>query len=132
MKFFNFILLAILFSGCSFFKKEDPTLLKKEDPLSKEALLEYQTCQINEDCVYAQNGSCDCNNGGEATAINRQKSLEFKLLFKEIPCTLKGGPWCPKGIATCVKNRCLWTKLPHIPEDSPQKFYPPPPPAINR
>ncbi len=77
-------------------------------PLPANELAKYQSCSIDEDCVYVQNGSCDCNNGGMGVAINRTKVAEFEKLFEKTECTTIKGAACNIGIPKCEQNKCLY------------------------
>ncbi len=92
-------------------------------------LQKFQICQLDEECVYAQNGSCDCNNGGKATSVNKANLSVFQNQFKKyVPCTKRGGPWCEDGVASCDKNKCSWDLNPPKSSNSdPNPMTPPPP-----
>jgi hypothetical protein len=77
-------------------------------PLSPSELAPYQTCSTDDDCVYAQNGSCDCNNGGMGVAINKTKAVEFAKLFESVACTKINGSSCLVGIPKCEQNKCMY------------------------
>jgi hypothetical protein len=77
-------------------------------PLSASELAKYQECATDDDCVYAQNGSCDCNNGGTGVAINKSKVDEFEKLFEKTECGTIKGASCTIGIPKCEQNKCLY------------------------
>ena len=81
-------------------------------PLSQAELAPYQVCAVDEDCVYAQNGSCDCNNGGIGVAINKSKGAEFAKLFENVSCTKINGASCSIGLPKCEQNKCIYYARP--------------------
>lgn len=85
-------------------------------PLSPAELAKYQDCTTDEDCVYVQNGSCDCNNGGMGNAINRKYVADFKKLFEKTECTDIKGASCTSGLPRCEQNKCLYYAriIPHV------------------
>lgn len=95
--------LLVASTGCDLFRKSQP--------LTPDELRKYQSCLGDDECVYAQNGPCDCNNGGESIAVNRSNLREFKALFKSIPCTKRGGSRCEDGIVKCENNICVLEKV---------------------
>ena len=62
--------------------------------LLQDELQSFQSCEVNEDCVYANNGFCDCANGGEQVAVNKDVVDEFVAIFNSTrrPCTKIGSP----------------------------------------
>lgn len=64
----------------------------------------FQSCDTDDDCIYINNGFCDCANGGEEVAVNKNKYDEFKMIFNStlLPCTRRGRP-LPCGIGAGVK-----------------------------
>lgn len=115
------LLIGLNLTGCDF--------LKRSTPLSLAEYRQYQSCQSDDECVYAQNGPCDCNNGGENISVNKSNLQDFEKLFKSVPCTMRGGPWCKDGIAKCEDKLCHWKKnTPKMPNIDPDSNYPPPPP----
>lgn len=78
-------------------------------PISKEELAEFQSCQSDSDCTIAQNGCCDCANGGEDVAVSKDSLDEFLALFScaDILCTELGRePVCGSGSAKCTDGLC--------------------------
>jgi hypothetical protein len=97
----KFNLLAVLFilvSPCAF----------ATAPLAGSDLAKYQDCKTDDDCVYAQNGSCDCNNGGMGVAINRTLINDFKKNFEAATCGTIQGASCTNGLPRCEQNKCLY------------------------
>ena len=79
------------------------------NPLPTEAVKEYQVCAEDSDCVVAQNGCCDCANGGEDVAINKNKKVNFLAQFscEAIMCTqLARIPGCGKEEVECAQGLC--------------------------
>lgn len=82
-----------------------------QDPLPDAQTLEYRDCSVDEDCVVAQNGCCDCANGGEDIAVRADEVQEFRSRFDcgEASCTLLGSdPPCGCGFATCEAGQCTY------------------------
>jgi len=66
-------------------------------------LKEYQYCETDEECVYANNGFCDCANGGEEVAINVNELETFEAIFDSWdPGCSKRGRTLPCGIGAGV------------------------------
>jgi hypothetical protein len=76
--------------------------------LSGTDLAKYQNCKVDDDCVYAQNGSCDCNNGGMGVAVNKTLLTEFRKNFEATTCTVVQGASCTDGLPRCEQNKCLY------------------------
>lgn len=77
--------------------------------LSESETLKYKDCQRDGDCMYVQNGCCDCANGGKDDAINKDKLIEFEANFDctDVSCTLIGAdPPCGLGTVECRFNKC--------------------------
>ena len=75
-------------------------------------LAPYQGCSADADCVYAQNGVCDCGNGGAATAVNKSMLAKFNSSFdtRDVSCTLLVKiPPCESGTAACKAGLCEFT-----------------------
>jgi len=72
----------------------------------------FQECAKDDDCVYANNGFCDCANGGEQVAVNKDNLEDFENLFKPktVPCTKKGSPIpCDIGGGIkCESGQCVF------------------------
>lgn len=85
----------------------------EKTPLPAEKLGEFQQCSRDADCVYAQNGCCDCANGGQETAVNKKRLDDFTKLFDcaRVGCTQKGSvPPCGSGVVACVSGACTYSK----------------------
>src|SRR3989338_1250823 len=63
-------------------------------------------CSVDSDCVKYE-GCCDCNHGGEATAVNVEFSNNFaKDCFgMACPAVISDDPSC-FAIPKCVNNKC--------------------------
>lgn len=86
---------------------------KSTQPLTAEELKSYQDCKTDTDCVYANNGCCDCVNGGEAIAVHKDRIEKFKQRFscRDIVCTMRGAvPACDSGKARCEKGLCRYSR----------------------
>jgi len=78
-------------------------------PLAETETRAFRACVADSDCVYVQNGCCDCVNGGEATAVHRDRVQAFKakLDCSHAECTARGAiPGCDEGTATCKAGLC--------------------------
>jgi len=69
--------------------------------------LPYRACAADTDCVLAQNGCCDCANGGEDIAIHRDKLKAFTARFDCHGCTEVAGD-CGQGKVTCENKLCMY------------------------
>lgn len=81
--------------------------------LSRAETLEYRSCTDDTDCIYAQNGCCDCANGGESIAVNINDATEFMSLFDcaDVACTAIGAvPPCDQGTAKCEAGICEFVR----------------------
>lgn len=91
------------------------------NPLSDLELDIYLRCQSYSDCVYVNNGCCDCANSGfygndqiriekgKEIAINKNKTADFKARFNcaGVSCTERlGVPPCGDGLVRCINNLC--------------------------
>ena len=82
---------------------------KATGPLPEFELLRYTYCGDDRDCVKAVNGCCDCANGGEDVAVNKERLLNFRDRFDcvHVPCgEEERTPSCGSGVVTCVNHRC--------------------------
>ena len=80
-------------------------------PLSAFDLGKYQYCGSDKDCVLAQNGCCDCANGGQDIAINRERVSAFQSRFDclHVNCTEKASdPACASGVVSCINHKCRY------------------------
>jgi len=85
--------------------------------LDDRQLLDFQYCESDSECVYAQNGCCDCANGGSEAAVSEQRLEEFKKQFRcqGVACSMRlAVPPCGSGVVSCVSNRCHYFKREEI------------------
>ncbi len=69
----------------------------------------YQYCGTDADCVKANNGCCDCANGGADVAVNKDRYKEFRDRFNciDIMCTeMAAVPPCGSGVVSCLDHKC--------------------------
>ena len=82
---------------------------KLNAPMPDSDLVKYQGCMMVSDCVYVNNGCCDCANGGEEIAINSTMALDFLAQFdcRDVSCTLIARtPECGSGLVSCENQLC--------------------------
>lgn len=80
-------------------------------PLTAFELGRYQYCGADADCVLAQNGCCDCANGGEDVAVNKERLAAFRARFDclYVNCANKEVfPACGTGVVSCVNHKCKY------------------------
>lgn len=82
------------------------------EPMQEHLTLEYRACTNDTDCVLALNGCCDCANGGEDIAVNREQAAAFKARFVcNHGCTEIGGN-CGQGTIACEAKLCVYHQPP--------------------
>lgn len=84
---------------------------KRVKPLSRVEMLRYTNCATDRDCIYVQNGCCDCANGGQDVAVNKLRLEEFKSQFdcREAACTRRAAVTpCGSGVVSCIERRCRY------------------------
>ncbi len=112
--FTSLLVFAILTFGCSAGSVTSNSIANDVGKLSAEETLQYRSCREDTDCIYAQNGCCDCANGGEAIAVKINKLVEFEALFEceNVVCTeIAAVTPCGQGIAKCEAGVCEFTKI---------------------
>ena len=80
-------------------------------PISPFELAKYQYCGSDADCVGEINGCCDCANGGEEVAINKERIAAFRANFEclHVACGDKAPETpCFSGVVSCVNHRCKY------------------------
>jgi hypothetical protein len=85
--------------------------VRRGDPLPASELMPYQRCEVDQDCMWATNGCCDCANGGTEVAIARAQEAAFRARFdcENLPCTTMGRrPPCGTGKVACESERCVF------------------------
>ena len=103
---FIFPILLLFFINCSNSKT------KYAKPIPAADLAEYRKCTTDKDCIYVNNGCCDCANGGEEIAINNTKKSDFLNLFdcQKTACTkIARIPACGTGTVSCESGLCVFT-----------------------
>jgi len=90
-----------------------PSLRKAKNamPVTSDILQSFQQCKSDKDCMFANNGCCDCANGGQEVSIRRDLLGAFNDLFlcNNVICTGKGRePPCGTGENRCEKNQCVF------------------------
>ncbi len=88
-----------------------PTAEVKGKPISATDLKRYQYCGADSDCVKANNGCCDCANGGADVSVSKDRLGEFNLRFEceGVQCTEKASvPECGAGVVSCVNHQCRY------------------------
>ncbi len=84
---------------------------KSTKPISGFELGKYQYCGEDRDCVPAVNGCCDCANGGEDVAVNRERLEAFRSRFEclNVSCSEKSRePVCGSGLVSCLNHKCKY------------------------
>jgi len=90
-----------------------PTLNKSRNmlPLPDDVLNQYQHCDTDDDCIYVNNGCCDCANGGFESCIRREFLGHYYNHFScsNVICTGIGrDPPCGTGTPRCRNNKCFF------------------------
>jgi len=115
------ILILSLISVCVAFAEEQEfseiPLPKRVNtaPLPRFELRQFRYCGSDSDCIKANNGCCDCANGGQDVAINKQRLSEFRGKFDcmDVTCTeVKTTPPCASGVVSCVNHLCEYVPRP--------------------
>lgn len=84
-------------------------------PLSDFELGKYQYCGDDRDCVVAQNGCCDCANGGADVAVNKDRLSAFNTRFDclYVSCGEEEiTPPCGSGVVSCINHKCRYISEP--------------------
>jgi len=100
-----------LASQRSLFCAPSLTKLRNALPVAPRILRSFQACQSDNDCMFVNNGCCDCANGGQETSIRRDLLGKFNDLFlcNNVICTEKGRiPPCGTGTTQCQRNLCVF------------------------
>lgn len=102
-------LLVLLSAGAACADAKKPI----KTPLDSFELGKYQYCGSDRDCVVANNGCCDCANGGEDVAVNKERLEAFRERFDclHVQCTMRASvPPCGSGLVSCINHRCKYHK----------------------
>ena len=88
--------------------------LSNSPPLPVEETLPYRACAEDVDCLYVTNGCCDCVNGGEDMAVNKEQLEAFRARFScSGRCTMIGAlPACGSGALACEGGLCVYHRKP--------------------
>lgn len=95
---------------------DSSTSRRTHEPLPLTRLDEYRRCERDDQCVWVNNGCCDCVNGGEDVAVRADKAAAFRAHFQcdNIPCTTIGAvPGCGRGTVACERGLCVYRPLPN-------------------
>ncbi len=117
LRIYYILIFTLVLSPVSCLNKSDNAMVNAETddkelydkPIDSDRLLSYQSgCSNANDCTYANNGACDCANGGIETAVMKAKYEEFVGLFKKnVACTERAKvPPCGTGTTSCIDSRC--------------------------
>ena len=90
-------------------KKAAPEI--KGKPINDVDLKRYQYCGSDTDCTKANNGCCDCANGGADVSVSKERLGEFNLRFEceKVACTkMAAVPECGSGVVSCVNHQCRY------------------------
>ncbi len=91
-----------------------PSAAKTTNPLAYFDLGKYQYCGSDADCIKANNGCCDCANGGKDVAVNKQHLKDFEAQFDclHVACTMMAAvPPCGSGVVSCVDHKCKYIEF---------------------
>ncbi len=94
---------------------------KTQFPISSAELDRFLRCEEDTDCIFVNNGCCDCANGGIEIAINASLLPDFLNLFdcSNVSCTeMARQPACASGTVKCSESGKCDYELP-----SAAKFY---------
>ena len=108
-----FVSMLLVFAACESTSTNNTGGGGNTSALSSSETLSYRACEKDDDCVYVNNGCCDCANGGEDLAINKTKLEEFTKLFscENVACTMIGAvPPCGTGTLKCNAKLCEFTR----------------------
>lgn len=80
-------------------------------PISDFELGRYQYCGADSDCVVANNGCCDCANGGKDVAVNKERLADFQKRFDCLYAKCgdkRADPICGSGVVSCIMHKCQY------------------------
>ncbi|MCX6796216.1 MAG: hypothetical protein NTW06_01835 [Candidatus Falkowbacteria bacterium] len=89
-------------------KKEEATTTTAEKKI--EILPEWRICTTDEDCIETQTSCCECQNGGEQGAINKNYSATWQSAIETNcqPSTCVASSTCKTGKASCTGGVCFF------------------------
>ena len=111
---YHYIVFTVLLSsGCGAQKNGSDTARTYDTgPLPEAFTVPYRHCDSDSDCVFVNNGCCDCANGGRELAVNKAALDAFKkriICPKVTICTERGRtPPCGAGAVSCENHRCVY------------------------
>ncbi len=111
LNYFLFLIIIGLFASCLNDVTNNGNNVSST-VLPQAQTLPYRSCSIDSDCVYVNNGCCDCANGGEDLAVNKTKLADFEALFDcaNVACTMIGAvPECGSGTVSCKSGLCEYS-----------------------
>ena len=102
---------CVLGWACVSSSPAQPASTSRSEPLADADTHAYRQCKVDDDCVYATNGCCDCANGGSDIAVRRDQLDAFRARFScEVACTEVGAlPACGSGQTKCEAGLCTYT-----------------------
>ena len=82
-----------------------------QEPLGAFELARYQYCGRDSDCIIVQNGCCDCAQGGEQAAINKNRLEAFEANFSCLNAECgerepRRVISCRDAVVSCVQHKC--------------------------
>jgi hypothetical protein len=101
-------LLIGLLAGAACAPCRAPNADKLSAPMEERLTREYRACAVDADCVVVLNGCCDCANGGQDIAVNREEAAAFEARFHCTgECNEMAGD-CGQGTARCEDQLCTY------------------------
>jgi len=82
----------------------------RTEPYSESELNKFQYCGSDDDCIALSNGCCDCAQGGQFVAINKERQPDFGGNFNciDFVCPKPDRSLCMKGVVSCVEHKCRY------------------------
>jgi hypothetical protein len=80
-------------------------------PINDFELGRYQYCGSDSDCIVANNGCCDCANGGKDVAVNKDRLADFRKRFDCLYAKCgdkRRDPICGSGVVSCIMHKCKY------------------------
>lgn len=104
--------MVLLQTACT----DSPAARRAHEPLPLSTLDDYRQCERDDQCVWVNNGCCDCANGGQDIAVRADKKVSFRSHFQceNTPCTAVGAvPACGTGTVACERGLCAYRPKPN-------------------